>query len=99
MEPLHGLSLNPTPSSLSASQTTSPTRYFMVIWRNLDFPFSEPKKLVFFQRRCKVRAHPRARGNFHACYIMLYGHSREVGIHLVVQAYTVFLLSHDLVKA
>src|SRR4051812_14577915 len=90
MEPLHGLIPNPAPSSLSASQATSPTRDFVVIWRNLDFPFFEPEKPVFSQRRCKIRARPWARGNFHACYTMVHGHFREVGIYLVVQAYTVF---------
>src|SRR4051812_3212419 len=90
MEPLHGLSPNPAPISLSASQATSPTRYFMVLWRNLDFPFSEPKKPVFSQRRCKIRARPWARGNFYACYTMVHGHSGKVGIYLMVQEYTVF---------
>src|SRR3954469_19918343 len=90
MEPLHGLSANPAPSSLSASQATSPTRDFVVLYRNLDFPFSEPEKPAFSQRRCKIRARPWARGNFHACYTMVHFHSREVGIYLVVQACTVF---------
>src|SRR3954464_11813217 len=90
MEPLHGLSPNPAPSSLSASQATSPTRYFVVLWRNLDFPFSKPEKPTFSQRRCKIRARPWARGNFHAFYTMVHGHSREVGIYLVVQACTIF---------
>src|SRR4051812_39732476 len=99
MEPLHGLSPNPTPSSLSASQETSPTRDFVVLWRNLHFPFSRPKKPAFSQRRCKIRAGPWARGNFHTCYTMVHCHSREVGIYLVVQASTVFFLSYGPVNA
>src|SRR4051812_4063330 len=90
MEPLNGLSLNPAPSSLLASQATSPTRDFVVIWRSLDVPFSEPEKPVFSQRRCNIRARLGAQGNFHACWTMVHGHSREVGIYLVVQPYTVF---------
>src|SRR3954465_13179542 len=82
MEPLFGLSPNLAPSSLSASQATSPTRDFMVIWRNLDFPFCKPEKPLFSQRRCKIRARPGARGNFHACYTMVHGHSWEVGIYV-----------------
>src|SRR4051812_10818936 len=99
MEPLHGLIPNMAPSSLSALQVTSPTRDFVVLWRNLDYPFSEPEKPVFSQRRCKIRAHPWARGNFHACYTMVHGHSREVGIDLVVQACTAFFLSYGPVNA
>src|SRR4051812_36270879 len=71
MEPLHGLSPNPAPISLSASQATSPTRDFMVLWRNRNFPFSEPKKPAFSQRRCKIRTRPWARGNFDTCYTMV----------------------------
>src|SRR3954469_18385916 len=82
-EPLHGLSPNPAPSSLSASQATSPTRDFVVLWRNIHFPFSGPKKPAFSQRRCNIRARPWARGNFHACYTMVHGNSSEVGIYLV----------------
>src|SRR3954464_12855044 len=78
---------------------TSPTRYFVVLWRNLDFPFSKPQKPTFSQRRCKIRARPWARGNFHACYTMEHGHSQEVGIYLVVQACPIFFLSYGLVSA
>src|SRR3954464_2634873 len=94
MEPLHGLSPNPTPSSVSASQAASPTRYFVALWRNIDFPFSEPEKQAFPQRRCKISARPWARGNFHACYTMVNGHSREVDIYIVVQSCTVFFPSY-----
>src|SRR4051812_17801499 len=80
LEPLHGLSQTPASSSLSASQATSPTRDFMVIWRNLDFPFSKPEKTVFSQRRYKIRVRLGAQGNLHGCYTMVHGHSREVGI-------------------
>ena len=93
------MSPNPVASSLSAWQSTSPTRDFVVIWRNLDFPFSDPEKPVFSQRRCKIRVRPWARGNFHACYTMVHGHSREVGIYLVVRAYTIFFLSYGPVNA
>ena len=99
MEPLHGLSRKPAPSYLSASQATSPTRELVVLWRNLHFPFSRPEKPAFSQGRCKIRARPWARGNFHACYTMVHGHSREVGINLVVRACTIFFLSYGLVNA
>src|SRR4051812_48550802 len=58
------------------------------------FHFSGPEKPVFSQRRCKIRALPWARGNFHACYSMVHGHSWEVGIYLVVRACTVFFPSY-----
>src|SRR3954464_12792391 len=99
MEPLHGLNRNPAPISLSASQVTYPTRDFVVLWRNLDFPFYRPEKPAFSQRRCKIKACPWARGNFHACYTMVHGHSREVGIYLVVRACTVFFPSYGPVIA
>src|SRR3954465_13383974 len=99
MEPLHGLCPKPAPSSLSTSQATLPTRYFVVLWRNLDFPFFEPTKPALSKRRCKIRARLWARGNFHACYTMVHDHSREVGIYLVVQACTVFFSSYGLVNA
>ena len=99
MEPLYGLSPNPAPSSLSSSQSTSPTRDFLVLWRNLYFPFSGPEKPAFSQRRCKIRARPCARGNFHACYTMVHGHSREVSIYLVVRACSVFFPSYGPVNA
>src|SRR4051812_7052578 len=99
MEPLHGLSPNRACSSLLASQATYSTRYFVVLWKKLHFPFSGPEKLAFSQRRCKIRARPWARGNFHACYTMVHGHYLEVGNYLVVRACTVFCLTYDRVNA
>ena len=97
MEPLHRL--RPNSRSLSASQETSPTRDFVVLWRNLHFPVSGPEKPAVSQRTCKIRACPWARGNFHARYTKVHGHSREVGIYLVVQACTIFFPSYGLVNA
>src|SRR3954464_13422220 len=58
MEPLHGLSPNPAPSSLSTSHATSPTRYFVVLSRNLDFPFYDPENRCFPKGGARLgRAH------------------------------------------
>src|SRR4051812_37116935 len=42
---------------------------------------------------------PSPRGNLHACYVVADRHPWEVGTHIVVQAYTIFLSSYSSVIA